>query len=194
MPTSYEASGRINQKRRTRDALVAAARDLVAAGTTPTIDQAASAAAVSRTTAYRYFPNQWTLLAAAHPETAARSLLPDHPPEDPAARLNAVIAAFTALIVDTEKQQRTMLRLSLDADGRTRRTRYGRGAPSNGSQRRSRRWMATYPRRPCTNWYWLYEAQLESSHSPGLPTSPSFPDPRPLNSCVGLRTPCCTPR
>ncbi len=116
MPESYEASGRINQKRRTRDALVAAARDLVAAGTTPTVDQAASAAAVSRTTAYRYFPNQWTLLAAAHPETAARSLLPDDPPEDPAARLDAVITAFTALIVDTEKQQRTMLRLSLDAD------------------------------------------------------------------------------
>jgi AcrR family transcriptional regulator len=116
MATSYEASGRVNQKRRTRDALVAAARDLVAAGTTPTVDQAASAAAVSRTTAYRYFPNQWTLLAAAHPETAATSLLPDDPPEDPAARLDAVITAFTTLIVDTEKQQRTMLRLSLDAD------------------------------------------------------------------------------
>ncbi len=116
MPTSYEASGRTNQKRRTRDALVAAARDLVAAGNTPTVDQAAAAASVSRTTAYRYFPNQWTLLAAAHPETAARSLLPDDPPEDPASRLDAVVTAFTALIVDTERQQRTMLRLSLDAD------------------------------------------------------------------------------
>lgn len=116
----YEASGRTEQKGRTRGALVAAARDLVASGITPTIEQAASTAAVSRTTAYRYFPNQRALLLAAHPETGAQSLLPASPPAEPADRLAAVIEAFTDLIVATEAQQRTMLRLSLEADDRER--------------------------------------------------------------------------
>lgn len=116
----YEASGRTGQKQRTREALVAAARDLVAAGRTPTIEEAASEAAISRTTAYRYFPNQRTLLMAAHPETAVKSLLPADSPRDPADRLDAVIEGFTRIIVETEAQQRTMLRLSLEADDRER--------------------------------------------------------------------------
>jgi AcrR family transcriptional regulator len=114
--TPYEATGRTEQKRRTRDALIAAARDLVASGLTPTVEQAAAAAAISRPTAYRYFPNQRTLLAAAHPETVAETLLPTNAPENPAARLAAVIQTFTHMIVETESQQRTMLRLSLEAD------------------------------------------------------------------------------
>jgi AcrR family transcriptional regulator len=116
MSTPYEATGRTEQKRRTRDALVAAARDLVVSGITPTVEQAAAAAAISRPTAYRYFPNQRALLAAAHPETAAETLLPTDAPEDPAARLAAVIATFTRMVVESESQQRTMLRLSLEAD------------------------------------------------------------------------------
>ncbi len=74
------------------------------------------AADISRTTAYRYFPNQRSLLAAAHPETTAASLLPPDPPDDPALRLTTVVEAFTQIIIDTEAQQRTMLRLSLEAD------------------------------------------------------------------------------
>lgn len=116
MSIPYELVGRTSQKQRTRDALVTAARELVEQGATPTIEEAAAAASISRTTAYRYFPNQRALLVAAHPETEARSLLPPDPPDDPAARLDAVIDAFTGLIVDTEPQQRTMLRLSLEPD------------------------------------------------------------------------------
>jgi hypothetical protein len=116
MSTPYEASGRVAQKARTRAALVAAARDLIAAGRTPTVDAAATAAAISRTTAYRYFPNQRSLLLAAHPEVAATSMLGDQAPDDAAARLDAVIGNFTAMIVDTEPQQRTMLRLSLEPE------------------------------------------------------------------------------
>jgi len=116
MSTPYELNGRVDQKRRTRDALVAAARDLVAVGEAPTVEQAAEAASISRATAYRYFPNQRSLLASAHPETVASSLLPEDPPDDVAARLDLVVEAFTQLVVDTEAQQRTMLRLSLAAD------------------------------------------------------------------------------
>src|SRR5271165_439492 len=121
MSTPYETGGRSAQKARTRDALVAAARALVAAGgVTPTVEDAAAAASISRSTAYRYFPNKRALLLAAHPEIAATSMLPANPPEDPAARLDAVVANFSAMILDTEAQQRTMLRLSLEAEGAER--------------------------------------------------------------------------
>src|SRR5438445_4057997 len=116
MSTPYELSGRTRQKQRTRIALVTAARELVARGETPTVDAAAASASVSRTTAYRYFPNQRSLLVAAHPEIERSSLLPEAAPSDVAARLDAVVTALLHLIVDTEEQQRTMLRLSLDPD------------------------------------------------------------------------------
>lgn len=116
MSIPYEAVGRTGQKQRTRDALVAAARELVTQGLTPTVEDAAARSHISRTTAYRYFPNQRALLVAAHPETETTSLLPTQASDDPAARLDAVIEAFTRLIADTEPQQRTMLRLSLEPD------------------------------------------------------------------------------
>jgi AcrR family transcriptional regulator len=111
----YELSGRSAQKRRTKEALVGAARAAIARGETPTVEAVAEAASISRTTAYRYFPNQRSLLVAAHPETGTTSLLPDDPPGDPIARLEIVVDAFIELIAETETQQRTMLRLSLEA-------------------------------------------------------------------------------
>ncbi|MDT4951196.1 MAG: hypothetical protein QOJ37_3791, partial [Pseudonocardiales bacterium] len=66
-----------------------------------------------RTTAYRYFTNQHSLLAAAHPETTLLSMLPGELPEDAEGRLNQVAATFIDQIAKTEPQQRTMLRLSL---------------------------------------------------------------------------------
>jgi AcrR family transcriptional regulator len=115
--TPYERTGRTRQKQRTRDALVAAARELVArGGAAPTVEAAAEAASVSRTTAYRYFPTRGALLVAAHPETTTSTLVPDDAGDDPRARLLGAVEAFIGLVVDTEHQQRTMLRLSLDPD------------------------------------------------------------------------------
>jgi AcrR family transcriptional regulator len=116
----YEVTGRSGQKARTRAALVDAARVLVASGVTPTVAQAAEAAGVSRAAAYRYFPDQRRLLAAAHPETAATTMLGPSPPRDPAGRLDEVVLNFTRMIIDTEPQQRTMLRLSLEGDATVR--------------------------------------------------------------------------
>ena len=104
-------------RRRTRAALVAAARDLLARGIAPTVEEAAQAADVSRTTAYRYFPNQTALLVAAHPEVAAVSLLGPEPPADATARLDEVIDRFIGLVLESEPQQRATLRLSLSATG-----------------------------------------------------------------------------
>ena len=75
------STGRWRQKQRTRQALIDAARELVALGTAA--DGRARRRArggISRTTAYRYFPNQRSLLVAAHPETRRASLLPRTPP------------------------------------------------------------------------------------------------------------------
>jgi AcrR family transcriptional regulator len=118
---AYEAGGRTAQKQRTRTALIDAARALVARGDSPTVEEAAEAASVSRATAYRYFPSQRDLLLAAHPEIDDFSLLPVDPPAEVAARLELAVERFTELVVDTEAQQRTMLRLSLEADDDDRR-------------------------------------------------------------------------
>jgi AcrR family transcriptional regulator len=114
MSTGYEQIGRTRQKHRTRGALVGAARELVAEGATPTVEMAAERAGVSRTTAYRYFPSQAALLATAHPEIVTTTLLPEPAPADVAERLEIVVRRVTDLVVDSEAQQRTMLRLSLE--------------------------------------------------------------------------------
>jgi AcrR family transcriptional regulator len=115
MSVPYEATGRTKQKARTRAALIQAAREHLSSGTTPTVEQAADAAQVSRTTAYRYFPNQRALIVATFPEVAAASLLPDAPPEDPAERLEAVVGALTRQLVEHEPELRAHLRLSLES-------------------------------------------------------------------------------
>jgi AcrR family transcriptional regulator len=116
MSISYEDTGRRAQKERTREALVAAAREALAEGVTPTVEQAAAAASVSRATAYRYFPNRHELLVAAHPEVEADSLLGDDPPADPEARLDATVRSLAEIFLDAERSYRAMLRLSLSAD------------------------------------------------------------------------------
>lgn len=83
-------------------------------------------AVLSRTTAYRYFATQQALLAAAHPETGAQSMLGENPPQDPAERLDRVITGFISMLLETEAQQRTMLRLSLQPNSGELPLRQGR--------------------------------------------------------------------
>jgi AcrR family transcriptional regulator len=116
MSIPYELTGRKEQKARTRRALIEATRGILAEGHTPTVEQAAAAASISRTTAYRYFPNQRSLLLAAHPEIEASSLLGDDAPEDPERRFERAVEALIGLVVETEPQQRATLRLSLARD------------------------------------------------------------------------------
>jgi len=75
----------------------------------------AAAAAISRTTAYRYFPNLRALLVATYPHIEERSLLGPEPPADPAARLELVAEDQTRRILTYEPEMRAVLRLSLDA-------------------------------------------------------------------------------
>lgn len=114
MSIPYESTGRRNQKARTRTALLAAARELLAEGVNPTVELAAERAAISRTTAYRYFANQRALLTAVYPGFDAESLLDADAPADPAARLELVLGLFTQQVLDHEPELRAQLRLSLE--------------------------------------------------------------------------------
>jgi len=114
MSVPYEATGRSQQKSRTRQALVEATRRLLAEGLTPRVEDAAERSGISRTTAYRYFPNQRALLVAAQPQIQPETLLDDDAPADPRARLDAFMAAFTSYNFQWEAQLRAALRLSLE--------------------------------------------------------------------------------
>ncbi len=109
----YERTGRVNQKGRTRQALVAATRELLAEGINPTMEAAAARAAVSRTTAYRYFPSTRALLVATYPHIEQASLLGADPPADPRERLAAVVDDQLRRILTYEPEMRSVLRLSL---------------------------------------------------------------------------------
>src|SRR4051812_24004402 len=119
---SYESTGRSAQKMRTRKALVDAARELIVNGVTPTVEEAADAASISRTTAYRYFTNQRDLLVAAYPEIELQSLLGDDAPDAVEARVDAVVGEYLRQIIDNEVVLRAALRLSLAPDGPHRET------------------------------------------------------------------------
>jgi AcrR family transcriptional regulator len=112
----YEQTGRVNQKARTRAALITAARELLAQGVTPSMEGAAAAASISRTTAYRYFPNLRALLTAIYPHIEEESLLGPEPPQDPLARLEIVAADQARRILTYEPEMRAVLRLSLEPD------------------------------------------------------------------------------
>ena len=129
MDVPYLRTGRTNQKARTRDALIAAARRLLAEGMTPTIEEAAVEASIGRTTAYRYFPNSRALLAATFPEFEMTSLLGADSPQDPLARLKSVAETLTRWCIEYEPEYRAQLRLALEgesADGESLPLRRGR--------------------------------------------------------------------
>lgn len=112
------SEGRVQQKRRTRAAIVRAATELLQAGALPSVAEAADAALVSRATAYRYFPTQEHLLqevaldsAAAAVGQVVEAIRPGAPVAE---RLDAVVQAVYRLVTDNDLAFRTLLRLSLD--------------------------------------------------------------------------------
>ncbi len=105
----------MRQKARTLEALIDAARTLISTGATPSVEEVATRAAVSRTTAYRYFPTQQALLVAAYPEIGKESVLGEDPPANLEARFELLFAEMARQVIDNEAPLRTMLRLSLEA-------------------------------------------------------------------------------
>jgi AcrR family transcriptional regulator len=117
--TSWEEEGRINQKRRTRAAVLEAAKQLLREGQTPSVAEAADVARVSRATAYRYFPTQEYLLSEASLESAKADI--NHllersaPSDDPAVRLDTLVQVLQQVTLEQEAAFRTLLQLSLEA-------------------------------------------------------------------------------
>ncbi len=117
--TNWEEEGRINQKRRTRAAVLEAARHLLHKGQMPSVAEAADAARVSRATAYRYFPTQEYLLSEAALESARTDI--NHLLEssassaEPAVRLDRLVQVLQQVTLEQEAAFRTLLQLSLEA-------------------------------------------------------------------------------
>lgn len=105
----------MNQRLRTRRALLEAARKLVKEGRTPSVSEVADAALVSRATAYRYFPHQDTLLLEAGLDEAFAAVTPVglDAIADPVERVSAVQTHLVALVLANESQFRRFLAASL---------------------------------------------------------------------------------
>jgi AcrR family transcriptional regulator len=114
-----ETSGRVNQKRRTRTAIITAAQAILERGETPTVAQAAEEALVSRTTAYRYFPTQESLLLEVSLNVDVRDVeeFVADPPEAMSVedRVLHCFDLFNGHVVADEGLHRTALRHFLDA-------------------------------------------------------------------------------
>jgi AcrR family transcriptional regulator len=105
-------AGRPNQRRRTRKDLLDAASRLMKQGRTPTLEEIAEEALVSRATAYRYFPNTEALLVEASLDIAvptAEELFGAESSPDAVARAQAVDTALHDVVVANETSIRMML-------------------------------------------------------------------------------------
>jgi len=109
------ARGRSNQRSRTRKDLLAAANRLLETGRTPTLDEVAAEAMVSRATAYRYFSGIDDLLVEAGLDVAMpdETLFAGDDDGDTIERLLRADAAVADMIRANEPALRTMLIHSL---------------------------------------------------------------------------------
>ena len=105
-------SSRVNQKERTRQAIVAATRDLIRTGGEVTMPAVAKSALVSAATAYRYFPDLASLLREAltgvwpSPETA---LAPVAGSDDPVERVACATEALLRHVLSYQGAVRAMI-------------------------------------------------------------------------------------
>jgi AcrR family transcriptional regulator len=111
---------RVAQKRRTRKAIVDAAIALLATGKTPSVNDVAAAADVSRRTLYMYFPTFDQLLIDATVGALSRSAIargieaaPDE--EDEEKRVERLVRALHHVTPDLERLGRALVRLTVDA-------------------------------------------------------------------------------
>jgi AcrR family transcriptional regulator len=129
---SYLTTGRVNQKRRTRELLLVAAADLIRKKGSVSIADVADLAKVSRGTAYRYFPKTDLLIAnAALWKVASRDLREFEGRSEnsgsPYDNVDALVVESDRSTNEYENEFRAMLRVSLDqakVEGARGRVRY----------------------------------------------------------------------
>jgi len=107
--------GRVDQKLRTRAALVDAAAELVSQGATPTLAEVAEHARISKTTAYRYFASAEALIEEVFFDrvfpTAEEVFTSSDEPLD---RVLAVEAAVNSTMLSHHQAMRIIVRNAID--------------------------------------------------------------------------------
>jgi AcrR family transcriptional regulator len=110
------SSGRVNQKARTRAAIVRAVQDLAREGAEITMPSVARAALVSEATAYRYFPDLVSLLleadAGSWPDPA-EALAPVAGSEDPVERVGYATEILLTGVLARQSAIRAMIAASI---------------------------------------------------------------------------------
>jgi AcrR family transcriptional regulator len=113
-----DETGRFRQRRRTRAAIVAAAADLLRAGHTPSVNDIADAADVSRRTVYLYFPTLEHLLLDATVGLLSQTTVDDaieaaDTQGDAMERVAAMIRALSSMSTETLPLGRSLIRLTV---------------------------------------------------------------------------------
>jgi len=116
--TATGETGRYRQRRRTRAAIVAAAADLLRAGRTPSVNDVAAAADVSRRTVYLYFPTIEQLLIDATLGMLSQAAVDEaidaaDTGDDATERVAAMIRALGSMSAKTLPLGRSLLRLTI---------------------------------------------------------------------------------
>jgi AcrR family transcriptional regulator len=112
MRAAGEETGRVNQKLRTRMAIVEACRELIRSGGPVTMPAVARAALVSEPTAYRYFPDLISLLNAALAgmwPSPAEALEPVAASADPVERVGFAAGFFLRRVLSYQGAVRAMI-------------------------------------------------------------------------------------
>jgi AcrR family transcriptional regulator len=112
----------VAQKRRTRKAIVDAAAALLARGQTPSVNDVAAAADVSRRTVYLYFPSFDQLLIDAtvgllSQEPVDRAIEAPAGEQDAEARVERMVRALHHVTPEVERLGRSLIRLTVEASG-----------------------------------------------------------------------------
>jgi len=127
MSETSEERGRVNQKRRTRTAIIVACQELITAGAAINMPAVARAALVSEPTAYRYFPDLASLLeealAGIEPDPAA-ALAAGADPGDPVERVAYAAELLAKLVIERQGAIRALISVSI-ARGTARQVRPG---------------------------------------------------------------------
>ena len=145
----------------------------------------------SGATAYRYLPNHKALLVTARPRSrTSHSCLPM--PAQSWERPSAVVKGFTQLVVESELQQRTMLRLALEPDNAERELPLRQGRAIDLVVVGTRALVPEPGETACISSPSPPVLRQGSSLWSGSPTSLASPLIRPLRSCCGPPRQCCT--
>jgi AcrR family transcriptional regulator len=116
MSDTSEERGRVNQKQRTRTAIIAACQELITAGAEINMPAVARAALVSEPTAYRYFPDLASLLeealAGIEPDPAT-VLAAGANPGDPVERVAYAAELLARLVIERQGAIRALISVSI---------------------------------------------------------------------------------